>query len=109
MPKEIQASNSFHQIVFEQLSSKSAPAAQFLGGFCLFEVKPRVKQTILVSFVYFRECENIYSIFEGILNERYNISKLNLGPFLGCFYMQVISLCHFQCVTDIDCVTWSNR
>ena len=37
MPQEIQASNSFHQIVFEQLSSKSAPAAQFLGGFCLFE------------------------------------------------------------------------
>ena len=108
MPQEIQASNSFHQIVLEQVSSKSAPAAQLLSGFCL-SVKPRVKQTILLSFVYFRECENIYSIFQGILNERYNISKQNFGPFLGCIYMQVISLCHFECVTDIDCDTWSNR
>ena len=96
-------SNSFHQIVLEQLSSESAPAAQFLGGTCF--VKLRVKQTILVSFVYFRECEDIYSIFQGILNERYNISKQNLGSFLGCIYMQVISLCHFECVTDIDCDT----
>ena len=37
MPQETQASNPFHEIVLEQLSSESAPAAQFLGGFCLFE------------------------------------------------------------------------
>ena len=37
MPQEMKASNSFHRVVLEQLSSESAPAAQFLGGFCLFE------------------------------------------------------------------------
>ena len=75
MSQEIQASNSFHRVVLEQLSSDSASAAQFLGAFVYLNIKSRVKQTILVSFVYFRECENIYSIFQGIFNERYNISK----------------------------------